>query len=163
MANNNMPGELFSCRVGQQWLGIAVDQVLEVVTQQKVTPMPFAPPHVLGLMNLRGQIITEIDVRILTGLDVSGQQQEHIFVVIVRSNHGENVGLVVDEVGGVGAAELSAFEKTPDTLAAVWRRVGEGVLKDSGRVTVVVNITRLLELSLPVQRENQKEAPVLLQ
>ena len=70
-------------------------------------------------------------------------------MVIVRSGSGESVGLVVDEVGSVSAAELSAYEKIPDTLASVWQKVGEGVIKDNEHVVVIVNVNRLLELSLP--------------
>lgn len=145
---NNALGDLFSCRVGEQWLGLPVDQVLEVVNHHQVTPMPFSPPYILGLMNLRGQIITQVDVRVLTGLDVSKRQQR-VYVVIVRSGAGESIGLVVDEVGAVGGGDLSAYEKIPDTLASVWQKVGEGVIKDNGRVMVIVNVDRLLELSLP--------------
>ena len=141
--------EFFSCRVGAQWLGFPIEQVLEVIVEQQLTPMPLAPPAVLGLMNLRGRIITEVDVRRLVGMgdeDASGKRPH---VVIVQSASGEDVGLVVDEVGEVALADADHYEKTPDTLDQVWRQVGQGVLNHEQRVTVVVDVERLLELSLP--------------
>ncbi len=140
--------EFFSCRVGQQWLGFPVDQVLEVIVQQQLTPMPLAPPVVLGLINLRGRIITEVDVRKLVNMD-ENETGKSTHVVIVQSGQGEDVGLLVDEVGEVAAMDMQHYENTPDTLAPVWRQIGEGVLKSDDRVTVIANVDRLLALSLP--------------
>jgi len=140
--------EFFSCRVGDQWLGFPVGQVLEVIVQQQLTPMPLAPPVVLGLINLRGRIITEVDVRKLVGMDAQTDEKNG-HVVIVQIEAGEDVGLLVDEVGEVAAMDAQNYENTPDTLEPVWRQIGEGVLKGEDRVTVIANVDRLLALSLP--------------
>ncbi|MDQ6987795.1 MAG: chemotaxis protein CheW [Mariprofundaceae bacterium] len=140
--------EFFSCRVGDQWLGFPVDQVLEVIVQQQLTPMPLAPPVVLGLINLRGRIITEVDVRKLVDMDAEATEKSG-HVVIVQSDQGEDVGLLVDEVGEVAAMDVQHYENMPDTLDPVWLQIGEGVLKAEDKVTVIANVDRLLALSLP--------------
>jgi len=139
--------EFFSCRVGDQWLGLPVAKVLEVIVQQQLTPMPLAPDAVLGLINLRGRIITEVDVRKLVQME--SQTDGNVHVVIVQSSQGEDVGLLVDEVGEVASVDYQQYENAPDTLDSLWRQVGEGVINDEKRVTVIVNIDRLLALSLP--------------
>jgi len=140
--------ECFSCRVGGQWIAFPVAQVLEVITQQRLTPMPLAPEGVLGLINLRGRIISEVDVRRILGFQ-PGETDRSVHVVIVQSRHGEDVGLVVDQVGAVSAIDYNRFEKVPDTLDAVWQQIGEGVLKYDTHITVMLDVDRLLALSLP--------------
>ncbi|MDX8392017.1 MAG: chemotaxis protein CheW [Mariprofundaceae bacterium] len=148
---NGQGSEFFNCRVGDQWLGFPIAQVLEVIVQQKLTPMPMAPPVVLGLINLRGRIITEVDVRKLVHMDEE-KSEKNVHVVIVRSEQGEDVGLVVDEVGEVAAMDAQHYENTPETLDAVWHQIGEGVLKAEDRVTVLASVDRLLALSLQVEK-----------
>lgn len=140
--------ECFSCRVGKQWVAFPVSQVLEVITQQRLTPMPLAPEGVLGLINLRGRIITEVDVLNILDLEPADGER-HVHVVIVHSKHGEDVGLVVDQVGSVARVQYSEFEKVPDTLHAVWQQIGEGVVKSDTHVTVMLDVDRLLAMSLP--------------
>ncbi|MDQ6974210.1 MAG: chemotaxis protein CheW, partial [Mariprofundaceae bacterium] len=60
--------ELLTCRVGDQWIGLHVKQVREVVTGHGRTVMPLAPSAVMGLINLRGRVLTELDVRKVVGL-----------------------------------------------------------------------------------------------
>ncbi|MDQ6965548.1 MAG: chemotaxis protein CheW [Mariprofundaceae bacterium] len=159
--------ECFHCRVGAQWIAFPVSQVLEVITQQRLTPMPMAPAGVLGLINLRGRIISEVDVRSILGFE-PGEADRPVHVVIVQSRHGEDVGLVVDQVGAVAAVDYACFEKIPDTLDAVWQQIGEGVLKYDSHITVMLDVDRLLALSIPhggaVQQgvmESAAEKPML--
>ena len=60
--NKRSENELLTCRVGKQWIGLYVQQVREVVTNQKRTEMPLAPSAVMGLINLRGRVMTQLDV-----------------------------------------------------------------------------------------------------
>jgi len=148
--------ECFHCRVGGQWIAFPVSQVLEVITQQRLTPMPMAPAGVLGLINLRGRIISEVDVRSILGFE-PGETDRPVHVVIVQSRHGEDVGLVVDQVGAVAAVDYACFEKIPDTLDLVWQQIGEGVLKFDSHITVMLDVDRLLALSLPAGRSTAQQ------
>jgi len=140
--------ELFSCRIGEQWVGLPVDQVIEVVPPQPRTEIPLAPPSVLGLINLRGKVITELDARHIAGLP----PREHdagSHIVIIESLSGELFGLAVDEVGIVAEADYNQYENTPDSLAPEWRRMAEGVIKRKQDVMLIVNVEKMLAMSLP--------------
>ena len=141
-------GKLFSCRIGGQWVGLPVEQVVEVVPPQPRTEIPLAPPAVRGLINLRGKVVTELDARRIAELPPREEgAREH--VVIVESASGEIFGLAVDEVGVVAEADYGQFEPTPDSLPPAWRRMADGVIKRETDVMLVVNVERMLAMSLP--------------
>ena len=140
--------ELFSCRIGGQWVGLPVMQVIEVVPPQPRTEIPLAPPAVRGLINLRGKVITELDARHIAGLSPRDEgEREHI--VIIESDGGELFGLAVDEVGVVAEADYNQYEATPDSLAPAWRRMADGVIKREADVMVIVSVEKMLAMSLP--------------
>ena len=150
--------ELLTCRVGDQWLGMQVRHVREVVTPQPSTEMPMAPDAVMGLINLRGRVITQLDVRKVIGLQ--DRETDHYRVAIVETLSGEDFGLVIDEVGEVIDLDPDMYEKTPKTLDRVWRDVSEGVLKQEERVVVLVNVERFIALTIP-QTDDMDEGRVL--
>ncbi|MDX8409911.1 MAG: chemotaxis protein CheW [Mariprofundales bacterium] len=142
------PTELLTCRVGEQWIGFRVQNVREVVTKQLRTEMPLAPDCVMGLINLRGKVITEIEVRLVVGLPPRGEDQP-LHVAIVETSNGEDFGLIVDDVGEVAELDFDSFESTPRSLGQVWIQVSEGVMKQKDRVIVVVNVDRFISLTIP--------------
>jgi len=150
--------ELLTCRVGEQWLGLQVRQVREVVTPQACTDMPLAPDAVMGLINLRGRVITQLDVRKVIGLP--NRDTDDYRVAIVETISGEDFGLVMDEVGEVIDLDPDMYEKTPKTLDRVWQDVSEGVLKQDERVVVLVNVERFIAMTIP-QLEELDEDRVL--
>ena len=103
-----------SCRVGHLLVGVAVEAVQEVTAGTELTPVPLAPAVVSGLLNLRGQIVTAIDLRRCLGLDdrPSGQSAVHL---ILRTDDG-CVSLLVDQVGDVLEVDDEDFEMPPRTL-----------------------------------------------
>jgi len=150
--------ELLTCRVGEQWLGLQVSQVREVVTPQLCTDMPLSPDAVMGLINLRGRVITQLDVRKVIGLP--DRETDDFRVAIVETMSGEDFGLVMDEVGEVIDLDPDMYEKTPKTLDRIWQDVSEGVLKQDARVIVLVNVERFVAMTIP-QTEDLDEGRVL--
>ncbi len=142
------PIELLTCRIADQWIGFRVQQVSEVVKPQKRTMMPMAPQAVAGLINLRGKVITELEVRRVIGLPERAPD-EPFHVAIVETMSGEDFGLIVDDVGEVMVLDEDMFEATPSTLHEVWRQVSDGVLKQEGRVLLLVNVDRFVSLTIP--------------
>ena len=144
---NQQSTELLTCRVGEQWLGLQVRQVREVVTPQGCTEMPLSADAVMGLINLRGRVITQLDVRKVIGLpDRDGDDYR---VAIVETLSGEDFGLVMDEVGEVIDLDPSLYEKTPKTLDRIWQEVSEGVLKQEDRVVVLVDVECFIAMTIP--------------
>ncbi len=140
--------ELLTCRVGAQWIGLYVQQVREVVTNHARTIMPLAPASVMGLINLRGRVLTELDVRKVVGLP-HRHADDSFHVAIVESSSGEDFGLAVDDVGEVMLMNRDDYEPTPSSLAPVWRQVSDGVLKQDDRVLVLMNVDRFIALTIP--------------
>ncbi|MDX8384305.1 MAG: chemotaxis protein CheW [Ghiorsea sp.] len=150
--------ELLTCCVGEQWIGFRVQQVREVVSRQRRTEMPMAPDAVAGLINLRGKVITELDVRRVVGL-AKRDAGVPFHVAIVETSSGEDFGLIVDDVGEVVEMNEDAFESTPHSLDPVWRQVSDGVLKQDDRVLVMVNVDRFIALTIPnTARSSNNEA-----
>jgi len=150
--------ELLTCRVGEQWLGLQVKQVREVVTPQPRTEMPLAPDAVMGLINLRGRVITQLDVRKVVGLPA--RESDNFRVAIVETLSGEDFGLVMDEVGEVIELDPDMYEQTPKTLDRVWQDVSDGVLKQDERVLVLVDVERFIAMTIP-QTSDLDEGRVL--
>jgi len=152
--------ELLTCRVGDQWIGFQVQQVREVVTSQERTVMPLSPAAVMGLINLRGRVMTELDVRKVVGLP-DRAEGEKCHVAIIETISGEDFGLAVDDVGEVMLMNEDCYEPTPRSLDTVWRQVSEGVLKLNDQVMVLVNVDRFIALTVPSAQENVPDDAVV--
>jgi len=152
--------ELLTCRVGDQWIGFHVQQVREVVTGQGLTEMPLAPVAVMGLINLRGRVMTELDVRQVVGLP-KRKAGASFHVAIIESSSGEDFGLVVDDVGEVMLMDRDYYEPTPSSLAPIWRQVSEGVLKQDNRVLVLMNVDRFIALTIPSAESSDSDRSLL--
>ena len=122
--------------------GIDVGDVQEVVQPQRLTRVPLAGPAVRGLLNLRGQILTALDLRrrIELGDRAEGDEPMHI---VVRTELGI-VSLLVDRIGDVVEVTPDLFEAPPETLAGVGRDVITGAYKLDGYLLLELDTRRLL-------------------
>lgn len=118
-------------------LGIDVRQVQEVIRSQDMTRVPLADPSVAGLLNLRGQIVTAVDLRkrLSLGPRPAGIEPMH---VVIRTDDGA-VSLLVDEIGDVIETGDDALERPPETLIGGVRRMIRGVYKLTGRLLLVLD------------------------
>jgi purine-binding chemotaxis protein CheW len=117
--------------------GVEVEKVQEVIRYQEMTRVPLAPPVVKGLINLRGQIVTAIDLRRRLDLDERAAADLPMNVVI-RQDDGA-VSLLVDEIGDVLEVEEEDFEPPPETLDSQAQRLIRGVYKLSDRLMHVLD------------------------
>jgi purine-binding chemotaxis protein CheW len=109
------------------FLGVEVEKVQEVIRYQEMTRVPLAPGVIGGLINLRGQIVTAVDLR--QRLDLSPRASgEFPMNVVVRTDDGA-MSLLVDDIGDVVEVDEQTFEGAPDTLAGVARELIRGVYK----------------------------------
>jgi purine-binding chemotaxis protein CheW len=136
--------EVVTFRVGSQWFGIHVLEVQEVMVQQRIARVPLAAPGVAGLLNLRGQIVTAIDL--YQRLEISPGTSEPLMNVVVR-NGDELFALIVDEVGDVTVIPSHAIRRLPANLAGAWARICTGVVEMDHGVLAIVDVTHLLDES----------------
>jgi purine-binding chemotaxis protein CheW len=127
-----------------QIFGIPVLQVQDVLGPQKITRVPLAPREVAGSLNLRGRIVTAIDVRTRLGLGPRPEGMRSMSVVV--DHNGEFYSLIVDQVGEVMSLPASDFEQTPATLDEKWREISDGVYRLKDMLLIVLDVKRLLRL-----------------
>ena len=136
--------------IGKQLFGIPVLTVQDVLGPQRITRIPLAPPEVAGSLNLRGRIVTAIDVRKRLGL--RDKEDEDPGMSIVVDQGGELYSLMVDQVGEVLSVPKKAFEQNPATLDARWREFSDGIFRLDKKLLVILNVTRLLDFNAAVKQ-----------
>ena len=141
-----MAGSRLMCTfmVGDLYCGLEVERVQEVISYRRLTRVPLAPPEVLGLINLRGEIVTAIDLRRRLRLDSAAPAEEPMNVV-ARGEDGA-FSFVVDRIEDVVELERDDFEATPETLDDGIRHLVQGVCKVEERLLLLLDVDRLLEL-----------------
>jgi purine-binding chemotaxis protein CheW len=130
--------------IADQLFGIPVLTVQDVLGSQRITRIPLAPPEVAGALNLRGRIVTAMDVR--RRLDLPGREQGKAGMSVVVDHNGELYSLIVDSVGEVLSLPNEAFERNPATLDPKWREVSAGIYRLDGKLLVVLEVSRLLDI-----------------
>lgn len=119
------------------FFGIEVEKVQEVIRFQETTRVPLAPKMVGGLINLRGQIVTALDLR--TRLELPERTEKQVPMnVVIRTDDGA-VSLLVDEIGDVVEVEQNDFEQPPDTLAGTARELIRGAFKLKSRLLLLLD------------------------
>lgn len=126
------------------YLGIEVTSVQEVIRHQETTPVPLAPSVVGGLINLRGRIVTAIDLRERLALPSRGDGRLPMNVV-VRTDDG-TISLLVDAIGDVVEVPPETFEVVPETLGGVARELIAGTYKLPDRLLLVLDIDKVVDL-----------------
>ena len=126
------------------FFGIDVLNVQEVLRDQEMTSVPLSPNVVEGLINLRGQIVTAIDMRRRLELPPRGEGETWMNVV-VRTQDGP-VSLMVDEIGDVLKADPAAFERPPDNLPGTARELIQSVYKLKDRLLLVLDAEKTVAL-----------------
>ena len=126
------------------FFGVEVEKVQEVLRHQEMTRVPLAPPVVQGLINLRGQIVTALDLR--RRLELAEAPPDRLLMsVVIRTADGP-VSLLVDEIDDVVEAGDATFETPPDTLRSNARALIRGVHKLNDRLMHVLDIEAAIGL-----------------
>jgi len=151
-ANETLPAEQ-DTNLGRQYVtmfidgqlfGIPVLQIQDVLSTQKITPVPLAPKEVSGSLNLRGRIVTAIDVRVRLGLPERKEDETNMSVVV--DYNGEFYSLIIDKVGEVMTLRSNDYEKTPATLDQKWLEIADGVYRLKDQLLIVLDVKRLLRV-----------------
>ena len=131
--------------IKDQMFGIPVLKVQDILTPDRIAPIPLAPPEVEGSINLRGRIVTVIDMRERLGLGHRNMSDKPMGVT-VEQNH-ELYTLLVDKVGDVVSLSTDLYEDNPSTLDTLWREFALGVYRLDGPLMVVLDVDHILDIS----------------
>jgi len=138
--------EYLTVNVCGQLFGVSVMTVNDVLGPQKMTRALLAPPAIVGIMNLRGRIVTAIDMRRCLALPERTPSDPSMSVVVERG--GELFSLIIDKVGDVILLDHEKNEDMPVTLDERWRSVGLGISKLNSEILVLLDISKLLEIAM---------------
>ena len=134
--------EFITITAGGQLFGIPVLSAQDVLNSQRIYRIPLAPPEVAGSLNLRGRIVTAIDLRVCLGL--SPVEDPSKSMSVVTEHGGELYSLLVDTVGEVLSLPADSYERSPATLHPRWREACDGVYRLDGQLLLVLNVGRVL-------------------
>jgi purine-binding chemotaxis protein CheW len=130
--------------VAGQLFGVPVIRVQDILTPDVIAPVPGGPKEVRGLINLRGRIVTVIDMR--THLSLPRQEAGQCGMCVTVESRGDFYTLFVDRVGDVITLPRSLREGNPATLDAVWRDVADAVYRTDQGLMVALHVDRLLAI-----------------
>ena len=137
-------GMFVTMTVANQLFGIPVLKVQDVLGAQRIAHVPLAPVEVLGSLNLRGRIVTAVDVRTRLGLPALADNTNSMSVVVEHED--ELYSLVVDKVGEVMSLPAADYERNPATLDARWHEVSVGIYRLQGTLLIVLDVARFLRM-----------------
>lgn len=133
-----------------------VEKVQEVIRYQIITLVPLAPQVVRGLINLRGQIVTAVDLRRL--LQVEDRQDGRCLPINITQTWQGIFSLLVDRIGDVLEVDEACFEHPPDTLEGIARELIQGTYKLQGRLLLLLNVEKLFSPAI-LNRQRQAAKP----
>ncbi len=141
---NNQAVELVTFYVGQALCGMDILRVQEINKLTEITKVPQAPEYVIGILNLRGQIVTVIDLGKKLGLSSIELGDESRNIVV--SSHSEYIGLLVDSISDIVKAEREKIEPPPANIGGVQGKFFEGVFKTEENLIGILNVEEVLKV-----------------
>jgi purine-binding chemotaxis protein CheW len=135
--------------VAGQLCGIPVLGVRDILAEQPITRIPLAPPDIAGSLNLRGRIVTAIDLR--RRLHLPPPDPGFRRMSVVAEQGGELYALLVDTVSEVMSLDMTRFERNPPTLGRQWAAFSNGIFRLDERLLVILDVGRLLDYSDQIQ------------
>lgn len=140
----DMMTEYVTVTIGNHLFGLPISRVQDVFVPERLTRVPLASPEVAGILNLRGRVVTAIDMR--TRLDLGSRPKDRPAMAIGIEFRNESYGLLVDAVGEVMALRDSACEAKPANLDARLNKVAAGIYRLDGHLMVVLDVDRVLDI-----------------
>jgi purine-binding chemotaxis protein CheW len=143
--HNEYVTEYVTVMIGDQLFGLPISRVQDVFMPERLTRVPLASPEIAGVLNLRGRIVTAIDMRRRLGLPPRSDGRPPMAVGIELK--GESYGLLIDTVGEVLKLADGTREPNPVNLDQRLARVSAGVNRLEGQLLVILDVDRVLETS----------------
>lgn len=141
-ARNDGQVQFVTIRIAGQLFGLPIWAVHDVFVPQRITPVPLSPSEIDGVLNLRGRIVTAINMRLRLGFPPRGEDEKSIAVGV--DYHGESFGLLVDEVGEVLTLDTTRLAARPPNLDARWNTMTDGVFSLDTELMAVLDVEAVL-------------------
>ena len=139
--------EYVTAIVGNQLFGLPIQRVQDVFAPERITRVPLAAPEIAGVLNLRGRIVTLIDMRRRLGLGAAPTGMETMAIGV--DLHGESYALLTDGIGEVLNLNEANREANPVNLDAGLDEISAGIFRLDNQLLVIVDVDRILALDAP--------------
>jgi purine-binding chemotaxis protein CheW len=133
-----------SFHLGNFLFGLEAARVQEVLRGAPVTPIPLAAPGVVGMLNLRGQVVTVLDLKKRLGLEETGVEAPYC---VILKDRQEWMGILVDQIGDVLTPPVDSFEPTPVHLSGETRQLMRGVFQLRKRILLCLDLDKALNFT----------------
>ena len=152
LSDDSIHDHYLTVKIGDQLFGFPVIHLRDIFKSLEITPIPLAPKAILGSINLRGKVVTVIDLRLKLYPNVNIEDRESMHIAVA---HGQELlSFVVDSVGDVLNIPQSKFEPLPSTLEQHWLNIAEGVCQINESLIIRLNMEHLLDLITREDRTN---------
>ena len=138
--------EYVTAMIGGQLFGLPILRVQDVFAPERLTRVPLAPAEIAGVLNLRGRIVTLVDMRCRLGLGQRDEKQPAMAVGV--ESRGESYGLLIDNVGEVLKLDIKACEPNPTNLDPRLASVSTGIHRLDGQLLMVLDVDRVLDIAV---------------
>jgi purine-binding chemotaxis protein CheW len=143
-AHDSHATEYVTVVIGDQLFGVPIARVQDVFMPERLTRVPLAKPEIAGVLNLRGRIVTAIDMRCCLGL--APRDAARPLMAVGIDHQGESYGLLIDGVGEVLKLADDSRESNPVNLDKRLARVSAGVHRLENQLLVILDVERVLDL-----------------
>ena len=148
--------QYLALRLDKQLFGILVDTVQDVLPPMQITPIPLSPPEVKGSLNLRGRIVTAINLRAKLGIEEPEIELEKYRSIVIDVD-GNLYSLIIDSVSEVIDIEDSQIDKLPENISAKWKDVSTGVFPMESELMIFLDSSKLLSTNEPKEGDEYNE------
>ena len=138
--------EYVTAQIGGQLIGLPILRVQDVFIPEGLTRVPLAPREIAGVLNLRGRIVTVIDMRRRLGLSAEGAAEAPLAIGVEL--RGESYGLLIDAIGEVLKLDPNARESNPLNLDPRLARVSTGIHRLNEQLLMIVDVDRILDIAV---------------
>lgn len=135
--------ELIAFRIGDQEFCVNIMIVREIRGWTKATPMPHAPPYIIGMINLRGAVLPIIDLSQRLGMGAANASARHVIIVVQVK--GKMAGLLVDAVSDILTVTDDNIQPTPEVSSELERSFARGILAIDGRMICLLELDALVQ------------------
>ena len=138
--------EYVTAEIGGELIGMPILRVQDVFIPEGPTRVPLAPPEIAGVLNLRGRIVTVIDMRRRLGLEAGGAAEAPLAIGV--ESRGESYGLLIDAIGEVLKLDADAREPNPLNLDPRLARVSTGIHRLDEQLLLMIDVDRVLDIAV---------------
>jgi len=134
--------EYVTAWVAGQLFGIPIQRVHDVFEVERITRVPLAPAEISGVLNLRGRVVTALDMRKRLGLPPRENEKKQMAIGIDHDSEG--YGLMVDAMGEVLKLSASALDALPINMQREWAAISSGIYRLEDRLMIVLDVDQIL-------------------